>query len=76
MPLPCLAETLATDLEKATFVRSLTIELFLGHTNENRRRVTTLTNALANMHSLSDLSVVVHPFYFDGWIENMNNVLW
>ena len=52
IPLTCL-EKLASNSEKATFVRSLTIEPLPDHPNENRRVTTCPTNGLVNMHTLS-----------------------
>ena len=67
-------ETLATNSEKATFVRSLTVERSASAKGENRRATTYLATALVNMHSLIDLRIYLHPT--SGWINNLTNILW
>ena len=76
--LNCL-KTLATNSEKAGFVRFLTMERAIDpHNNSDRQwAIHYLLNALVNMHSLSDFRLRMPWCYGDRpWIDTLNKILW
>jgi hypothetical protein len=73
----CL-ETLATNSEKAGFVRFLTME-YIYFKNPHQRTISCLLNeSLVNMHSLSDLRLRMHWSYYkmQGLMKSLNKILW
>ena len=76
--LKCL-ETLATNSEKAGFVRFLTMDIYYYENNPDglnweQAMISYLLNALVNMHSLSDLRMRLSPI--KSWSESLDNILW
>ena len=76
--LKCL-ETLATNSEKAGFVRFLTMDIYYYENNPDGLNwepamISYLLNALVNMHSLSDLRMRLSPI--KSWSESLDNILW
>ena len=78
--LKCL-KTLATNSEKAGFVRSLSLECF--NLNEKKKkeyhwgaRIDYLLNALSNMHCLSDFRLRLPRRYDMIEIERLDKILW
>jgi hypothetical protein len=63
-------ETLATNPEKAGFVRFLLVTMEFE--DDQHRAISYLLNALVNMHSLSDLRLAVPK----PWTESLNKILW
>jgi hypothetical protein len=80
--LECL-ETLATNSEKAGFVRFLTMEHPFNFEDLDDRLqraisydlLNALLAALVNMHSLSDLRLR-KPLYVESWTESLDEILW
>ena len=71
----CL-ETLATNSEKAGFVRFLALESYYFKNDYHRQRaISYLSNALVDMHSLSDLRLRMRP-HDHPWIESLDKILW
>jgi hypothetical protein len=73
--LKCL-ETLATNSEKAGFVRFLTTSMgnvYFRVEDDPQRAIGYLLNALVNMHSLSDLRLRI-PWHFE--TESLDKILW
>ena len=77
--LKCM-KTLATNPEKATLVRFLTIDLGYSRDkliDENIRKVMTyLSNSLINMHSLSDFRVKSRAGDNESEMKDLDNILW
>jgi hypothetical protein len=73
--LRCL-ETLATNSEKATLVRFLTVECGRFEPNVNQRSIPYLLKGLVNMHSLSDFRLRIRSNEVGLWIENLHKILW
>ena len=69
----CL-ETLATNSEKAGFVRFLALEYDFDK-NDYQRTISHLLDALVDMHSLSDLRLRMRP-HDHPWIESLDKILW
>jgi hypothetical protein len=78
--LECL-ETLATNPEKAGFVRFLSMDsenVYLKDSDDRlQREISYLLNALVNMHSLSDLRLR-KPRYVKilSWMDSFDKILW
>ena len=75
LSLNCL-ETLATNSEKAGFVRFLAMEYFPHEKDHHRRATSYLLNALVNMQSLSDLRLRMPRYEVQSWMKSLNKVLW
>ena len=67
-------ETLATNSEKATLVRFLTIE-YAYDIKYNRRVTAYLSKSLINMHSLSDLRIRCRPGH-EAMMKGLGKILW
>ena len=72
--LKCM-ETLATNPEKAAFVRFLTIEYARDNIVKNRRVTTYLLQSLLNMHSLSDFRIRSRPGD-EAQMKGLDKILW
>jgi hypothetical protein len=74
--LKCM-ETLATNPEKASLVRFLTIEYAHDNVDRNWRVTTYLSKSLINMHSLSDFRVRSWPGEADAeMMRGLDKILW
>ena len=72
--LKCL-ETLATNSEKATLVRFLTIEYGYDNIDYNQNVTTYLSKSLINMQSLSDLRIRCRPGD-EVMMKDLGKILW
>ena len=74
--LKCL-ETLATNSEKAGFVRSLKVECVPDDgIDDYSRAMDYLLNALVNMHSLSDFRLLDERQLWEKTLNSLNKILW